>query len=322
MQRLRHPIRSITEPFGKAGLTVAILALVMAMVGGAWAAAGLNSKQKKEVTKIAKKFAGKPGAPGATGPAGTNGTNGAPGPKGETGAPGAPGAPGKDGKPGEEGPEGAPGSPGPKGDPGNPWTAAGTLPSGSTETGTWGVNYVTGFNLQQVPISFPIPLAAGLDASHVHFLGAKAQHSEGTGDLTEGSTTITNLATTTGHFAVGEEVSGSHIPAGATITAVPSATELTISPAVTSGGTATGVSLTADLPAACTGGSAAEPKAASGNLCIYAGSLASFEGLNAGPPASITHASSALLNGTDPSGATMTYQVEEKFARGTWAVTG
>ncbi len=92
MHRLRHPIRSITEPYGKAGLTVAILALVLATTGAAFAAVGLNSKQKKEVTKIAKKYAGKPGATGPAGPAGTNGTNGT------NGTPGAPGSPGANGK--------------------------------------------------------------------------------------------------------------------------------------------------------------------------------------------------------------------------------
>src|SRR3954453_22689625 len=61
--------RHFKEPFGKAGLTVAILALVLAMVGGAWAAVGLNGKQKKEVRKIAKTFAGKPGVAGQQGPA-------------------------------------------------------------------------------------------------------------------------------------------------------------------------------------------------------------------------------------------------------------
>jgi hypothetical protein len=35
MKRLRHPIHSITEPFGKAGLTVAICALVLGLIGGA-----------------------------------------------------------------------------------------------------------------------------------------------------------------------------------------------------------------------------------------------------------------------------------------------
>ena len=73
--------RRIREPFGKAGLIVAIVALVAASVGGAYAAnhnggkhhkksknnAGLNGKQKKQVKNIskseAKKFANSnPGA--------------------------------------------------------------------------------------------------------------------------------------------------------------------------------------------------------------------------------------------------------------------
>jgi Collagen triple helix repeat (20 copies) len=95
MSRLRHPVRSLKEPFGKAGLTVAILALVLAMVGGAYAASALTGKQKKEVEKIAKKYAGKPGAPGANG---VNGSNGAPGAKGEAGAPGANGTNGTNGQ--------------------------------------------------------------------------------------------------------------------------------------------------------------------------------------------------------------------------------
>jgi hypothetical protein len=92
--------KKLTEPFGKAGLTVAILALVMALVGGAYAAGGLTKSQEKQVTKIAKKYAGKSGAPGATGPAGTNGTNGT---NGKDGAPGAKGENGTDGTDGENG---------------------------------------------------------------------------------------------------------------------------------------------------------------------------------------------------------------------------
>src|SRR3977135_3938804 len=87
-KRFSHRLK---EPFGKAGLTVAICALVLAMVGGAYAAGALSGKQKKEVEKIAKKFAGKPGAAGLAGPVGANGTNGT------AGKEGAPGAPGKDG---------------------------------------------------------------------------------------------------------------------------------------------------------------------------------------------------------------------------------
>ena len=94
MSFLKHPIRSIREPFGTAGLIVACVALVAALGGTALAAAKLNGTQKKEVEKIAKKYAGKPGA---------NGAPGAPGAKGETGAAGANGTNGTNGTPGAKG---------------------------------------------------------------------------------------------------------------------------------------------------------------------------------------------------------------------------
>jgi hypothetical protein len=89
--------RRIREPFGKAGLIVAIIALVAALVGGAYAANGLTGKQKKEVKKIAKQFAGKDGAQGPAG------QTGAQGPKGDAGAAGGSGSNGKDGKDGKDG---------------------------------------------------------------------------------------------------------------------------------------------------------------------------------------------------------------------------
>ena len=123
--RLRHPIRSLKEPFGKAGLTVAILALVLAMVGGAYAAGALSGKQKKEVEKIAKKYAGKTGSAGSQGPAGPAGA------KGDTGTNGKDGTNGTNGTNGKEGPEGKQGKDGTTG-----FTE--TLPKGKTETGSEG----------------------------------------------------------------------------------------------------------------------------------------------------------------------------------------
>jgi hypothetical protein len=152
----------LREPFGKTALTVGIIALVFAMLGGAYAAGGLTKSQEKQVTKIAKKYAGKAGAAGANG---TNGTNGAPGAKG------APGEPGEKGEQGEEGPEGPQGS---------PWAAGGTLPKGSTETGAWlapasfeqieeeSETKVVGSTTERTMISLAIPLstaAAGATAS-------------------------------------------------------------------------------------------------------------------------------------------------------------
>jgi hypothetical protein len=133
------------EPFGKAGLTVAILALVFAMVGGAYAAGKLTSKQKKEVEKIAKKFQGT-GPAGAAGPAGAKGDNGSNGSNGDTGPQGKEGPQGKQGIQGKEG---------------SPWTASGTLPPGETETGYWDMTEMSDGGGAATAISFPIPLAEG-----------------------------------------------------------------------------------------------------------------------------------------------------------------
>jgi Collagen triple helix repeat (20 copies) len=112
----------IHQKLGTAGFVISIVALIAALCGGAYAAGGgLTGKQKKEVKKIAKRYAGKPGAPGAPGAkvdagakgdAGANGTNGAPG------SPGAPGAPGEAGMCSETNPECV-------------------LPAGGTLTGSW-----------------------------------------------------------------------------------------------------------------------------------------------------------------------------------------
>jgi hypothetical protein len=77
---------------------IAIIALVFAMAGGAYAASSkLTGPQKKEVEKIAKKVAGKPGAPGAQGPVGPQGPAGLKGDKGDKGDPGNQGLPGTNG---------------------------------------------------------------------------------------------------------------------------------------------------------------------------------------------------------------------------------
>lgn len=172
---------------GTAGLVVAMAALVLAVGGTALAAKGaLTGKQKKEVEKIAKKYAGKPGATGPAGPAGPKGDNGAPGPKGDAGAKGDTGSPGSTGSAGAAGKsvvltaeaKGANCAEG-----GTKVEVEGnaaskkyvcngttgftkTLPSGETETGTFAelTELQSGESATQevwIPISFPIPLAAG-----------------------------------------------------------------------------------------------------------------------------------------------------------------
>jgi collagen triple helix repeat protein len=175
----------LREPFGKAGLTVAVIALVFAMLGGAYAAGKLTSKQKKEVEKIAKKFQGT-GPAGAQGPAGANGKDGAQGPKGDAGSQGIQG---------EKGDKGA------KGETGSPWTAGGTLPSGKTETGAWSV---AGSGAPVVSIPFSLPLAASLNAGHVHYINAAGKEVEG---ATEKTSTVclgsdSNPTAAAGHLCV------------------------------------------------------------------------------------------------------------------------
>lgn len=176
---LRDRYGAFRDRFGTAGLLVAVIALIAVAAGTAVAAGGLTSQQKKEVKKIAKKFAGKPGAPGLQGP---------------QGVPGAAGANGKDGTNGADGEsvtvnayegeecateEGAEltNDTGTayvcNGEEGEPWTAGGTLPAGATETGSWLVSgnaasCVSGCNFL-TELSFPIPLSEGLTASQVKF---------------------------------------------------------------------------------------------------------------------------------------------------------
>ena len=164
-------ISRIRQKLGPAGFIVAIVALVAALAGGAYAASGaLTGKQKKEVEKIAKKFAGVPGkdgAPGATGPAGAAGKDGA---NGKAGADGKAGLDGKSVELGTAAPAdckfggttvqvaGEP--PATKKFVCNGETGySETLPSEATETGTWWF-VGNGEEVAAAPISFPIPLSA------------------------------------------------------------------------------------------------------------------------------------------------------------------
>jgi hypothetical protein len=273
---------TLRNRFGIPGV-ISVIALVFAMFGGAYAAS--NSSGGGKATASAKAKQGPRGKTGKTGPAGPVGPAGPAGPAGVKGDAGAAGSNGTNGSPGSPGasvtasPEnpgtakcaglggskftvgatttyacnGEEGVPGPEG---SPWTDGGKLPVGATETGTWSVtaNGAQTFEGVQIPaaappmvsISFPIPLTAGLDESHVHYV---------------------------------------ETPGGA-----------------------------------CTG-SALNPTAVSGNLCIYKGyanGLApaageeiitpDFQGLGAGP-------SGALINFGKPTIAPST-------AFGSWAVTG
>jgi Collagen triple helix repeat (20 copies) len=166
----------LKEPFGKAGLIVAIVALVAATVGGAYAAKGGNppasaSKKKSKAKKGPRGPRGKTGPAGPAGPQGPAGSNGNDGSNGNNGS---------DGKEGKQGPQGDPGSQGPEG---SPWTAGGTLPSDETETGTWVLPEATEPALVRLSFDFAIPLSERLSPviadEKFHYLG------EGEGETVE-----------------------------------------------------------------------------------------------------------------------------------------
>ncbi|MGD0455994.1 MAG: hypothetical protein ABSB69_20605, partial [Solirubrobacteraceae bacterium] len=140
---------------------VATMALVFAMGGGAAYAAShyliTSSKQIKPsaLTEIAKKAKGAPGAPGANGAAGT-GSAGPQGPAGNAGSNGSNGTNGTNGKSVAVAEEKS-GGPNCKGQGGTSVEQEGsgkklyacngttgftkTLPTGMTETGTWGARF-------------------------------------------------------------------------------------------------------------------------------------------------------------------------------------
>jgi Collagen triple helix repeat (20 copies) len=193
--------RRLKEPFGKAGLVVAAIALVFAMLGGAYAAATNGGGKATASAKAKQGKQGKPGKTGPTGPAGaagkdgSNGANGAAGEKGAQGIQGNPGVgtKGDTGEPGH-GVVSTPSAGGPgeacegsggasyeieesgvetpicNGEEGSPWTAGGTLPPGATETGSWGfTGTAADTNGILVPVSFPIQMPKNISDGHVYF---------------------------------------------------------------------------------------------------------------------------------------------------------
>jgi hypothetical protein len=205
-------LSKLTKHFTFANIALTAM-LVFAMTGGAYAASKYLITSTKQISpKVLKQLQGKRGATGVAGVQGPTGAQGSVGPagaKGETGAAGSNGtsvqattfvgAKGTctvggvevksvsptvnicDGKEGKEG----------KG--GSPWTANGTLPVGSSETGQWSM-------IAKVPpggggtadaaasISFTIPLAKALDETHVHLIGLEEGEGEPQAKLPAGCT--------------------------------------------------------------------------------------------------------------------------------------
>ena len=151
----RPRIQPLPRLIGLAGLVAAIAALFFAMTGSAFAAEGssANASAKKSKSKyvITNLNQIKPsvvkqleGPAGPQGPVGTAGSSGSKGDKGDTGAAGSIGAAGPIGPTGKTGPTGPPGQTGPTGPPGSGATGA-PGPSGLTgNTGPIGLTGNTG----------------------------------------------------------------------------------------------------------------------------------------------------------------------------------
>ncbi len=292
---------------------MAFVALVFATTGGAFAVTGrggpgpaASAGSASAVANVAKSKAKPKGKPGPRGPAGPAGAQGPAGPAGATGPQGAAGPAGAAGVKGENGAAGTNGTNGTngtsvtsveskskigsceeggsaftsasgktyacKGKEGSPWTAGGTLPVGATETGTW---YVSApkrsvhFSAEVMVASFPIELAAPLDAEHVHYINENKEEVTG--------------VTFTGGEPTGE------------VTA----------------------------PQTACPGSVEEPKAVSGNLCIYTstdgrfGAFGFSQGISSPSRGSGAGRTGAILTVLDTE-----TEAASSSAEGTWAVTG
>ena len=157
--------QTIRRHFNATGV-VAVLALVLAMSGGAYAASRYVITSTKQISpKVLKSLQGKAGAVGAQGPAGAVGAQG---PAGSSGAQGPAGLAGVQGPKGERG---EPGARGEKGESG--W--AETLPQGKTLTGQFAASGLAeeadGIVVSAVSFPFRVQDESG-QGPHVHFIKA------------------------------------------------------------------------------------------------------------------------------------------------------
>jgi hypothetical protein len=152
------------------------IGVVFAMSGGAFAATHVKfiiTSTKQIKPSVLKQLQGNAGPAGTTGAQGPQGPTGA---KGENGTPGAAGVKGEKGEKGERGEKGEKGTKGESG-----FTEV--LPSKRTETGTWSFAVPTA-GLVRIPMSFAIPLSAGLNGgfgpsepekNQVHYINASGE---------------------------------------------------------------------------------------------------------------------------------------------------
>src|ERR1700727_1874815 len=146
---------------------VAVIALVFAMTGGAYAAKRYLITSTGQISpSVLKKLKGANGTPGAKGTPGAQGPGGATGAAGPQGGAGSAGSTGEKGGAGEKGITGEKGE---KGATGSPWTPNNVLPKGAQETGAW-ITPANSTTTEFATISFPIALSAALDENHVRYV--------------------------------------------------------------------------------------------------------------------------------------------------------
>jgi hypothetical protein len=274
---------------------ISVAALVFAMLGGAWATTQPAQQSKK--TKTAKGPRGPQGKPGPTGQAGATG------PQGPVGAQGAPG------------PKGDPGAKGDQGDPG--------------QDGTDGTNGKSVIVTEE---------ATG--TANCNGIGGSSFEKEGSGSKTyacNGKTGFTSTlpsgATETGAWAFGPAVAGQpslHVPVSFPI---PLGGELDATAVhyINEGGKEVELEFNEGVPVAiievdsttCLG-TASNPTATAGNLCIYTQQLSGVSFLYGGPAGKIQKVGTEGGAGASTAGVQLTPQgvTEEAVGVGTWAVTG
>lgn len=128
----------IRKRLGAAGFATALIALVLALGGGAFAAQSVIITKLSQISpSVQKKLKGNRGPKGKEGPPGPQGAAGSPGPRGSAG------------------PTGPAGPQGPTGPAGPTETS---LPSGKSETGVWSFNQTGAGVLGEVWVSISFPL--------------------------------------------------------------------------------------------------------------------------------------------------------------------
>lgn len=289
---------SFRNRFGIPGV-ISVIALVFAMFGGAYAASNSGggdataSAKKNLAKKGARGPKGAKGAPGATGPAGPAGPAG---PQGPGGAKGADGANGSDGANGANGSNGVNGK---------------TVLSGTT-TPTGGVGTDGDFYIETDVSKIYGPKAAGTWPAGVELKGPKGDE----GSPWTAGGTLPAGKTLTGAWAFGP------VPPTTTFAEVRVPISFPVRLPATLDAAHVHHTGSTNFAANCTG-TANNPTAAPGHLCVYTGAF--LNGSYASTPIYPAHNSAFGGAGASTAGAVLqfnsTHATSPGFGNGAFAVT-